>query len=118
MGLGGFLGAIARHSVVLLIKNNYLTRLPMGTLAVNVLGCGLMGVLWSQVESLEGSPTDSPLYLILATGFLGAFTTFSAFSLDTVLLFETSGASASGLNVFLNVVLCLAAFVCGRFLMA
>ena len=84
--LGGGLGAAARHGVNLLAAQAGGGRFPWGTLAVNVLGSLLIGVLveWFALRVQLGQP----LRLFLITGVLGGFTTFSAFSLEVGLLME------------------------------
>jgi fluoride exporter len=84
--LGGGLGAVARHGVNLLSAQVLSSRFPWGTLAVNVLGSLLIGVL-AEYFSLRAQ-LPQPLRLFLITGVLGGFTTFSAFSLEVGLLME------------------------------
>ena len=84
--LGGALGTACRYGVGLGMAALLGPSFPYGTLAVNLLGSGLMGLLYALVSV---SPANGSAYaLILGTGFLGGFTTFSAFSLDSVRLFE------------------------------
>jgi CrcB protein len=85
VGLGGFLGAIARFKLGGLILH-YSTdwRFPLGTFVVNVLGCLVIGVLAGLAERYGAFSTETRLFLF--TGILGGFTTFSAFGLETVLL--------------------------------
>src|SRR5690606_18058707 len=79
---------------------------PYGTLTVNVIGSLLVGMLYVLlVERLQVGPEWRAL---LITGLLGGFTTFSAFSLETLLLFEQGELLKAVLNVVLSVVLCLA----------
>jgi CrcB protein len=83
-------------------------QFPYGTLIVNVSGCFLMGLLF--ILLLERFNGIGPqLRSLLLIGFLGGYTTFSSFSIETLNLFE-NGASLSGaLNILLSVILCLAA---------
>lgn len=86
---GGALGGAARHAASLVIGRRD-ERLPWGTLAVNLSGCFALGALAAALR--PGSPV--PLaWLLLATGFLGAYTTVSAFALQTLTL-ALSGARA------------------------
>ena len=79
--------------------------LPFGTLIANVLGCFLMGFLsWMLVHKWQLSPQVQPIVL---TGFLGGFTTFSAFSLETVNLLHQGASLKALLYVSLSVILCL-----------
>lgn len=108
---GGAIGAGLRH-----LTNVGATRLfghgvPVGTVIVNVLGSFLMGVL-VVVIAKKGGQGLAPF---LMTGVLGGFTTFSAFSLDTLTLFERGAAASAALYVALSVGLSLAALVIGVF---
>ncbi len=83
---GGGFGAALRHGVnrlALLYSPDY----PLGTLAINILGCFVMGLLTSWF-AFRGEDSSQPLRLFLTTGVLGGFTTFSAFSLDAALLWN------------------------------
>lgn len=81
---------------------------PYGTLIVNVTGCFLMGFLFVLLLERFGSAAPS-LRSLLLIGFLGGYTTFSSFSIETLNLLE-SGAFLSGvLNMILSITLCLAA---------
>ena len=83
IGLCGALGAMLRYGVALWIPPG---RIPWGTLAVNVVGSFLLGLLVAL--SLEGHLVPRAWRLPLTTGFLGAFTTFSTFSVETVRLLQ------------------------------
>jgi len=84
--IGGGLGSMLRHAVNQVSAAYFGVNFPWGTLSVNIAGSLAMGLLagWFAFRS-EGDPL---LRLFLATGILGGFTTFSAFSLDAVLLWE------------------------------
>lgn len=114
VALGGAVGAVARHQVNRLMGEWLGTGFPWGTLTVNLVGCFLIGVL---VEGLALKFEASPaLRGFLVTGFLGALTTFSAFSLDVAVL---SGRGAFGpalLYVGVSVVGCLAAIFLAMYL--
>ena len=86
IGLGGFAGAIARFLVAQLVTARLGMLLPYGTLVVNVSGCFVLGlVLGALGAAAAPHPGVRPL---IATGFLGAYTTLSTFSAETVLLLE------------------------------
>ena len=86
VGLGGFVGAIARYGISGWIHRLTGPAFPYGTLAVNVAGCFLIGIFMTMVEVRQ---VFSPnLRLILMTGFLGSLTTFSTFGYETVALFR------------------------------
>jgi len=112
IGIGGFLGAIARYGLSGLLSRE---TFPMGTLAVNVLGCLVMGNLMGLV--LERQLFSPETRLLWLTGFLGAFTTFSTFGFETfVLLRDESTRLLALVSVAANVVLGLGAVVFGWFL--
>lgn len=89
-------------------------QFPYGTLIVNVSGCFLMGLLF--VLLIERfNEIGSPFRSLLLIGFLGGYTTFSSFSIETLNLFE-NGAFLSGFaNIFLSIILCLTATWLGVF---
>ncbi len=95
--LGGGLGALSRYGlssgIQSLAENTRLHRFPLGILTCNLLGCFLIGLLFGWIASRHG---EHPAWLhpFAITGFLGAFTTFSAFALDSHKLFESSPALA------------------------
>jgi len=99
--LGGSLGAISRYLISTWINNKIDANFPFGTLSVNVVGSFLMGFLamWL-VEKIGLNPL---LRLALFVGFLGAFTTFSTFSMETFNLFEEGLALRALLNMLINV---------------
>lgn len=96
--LGGALGAAARHFVSRALLALWGPHFPWGTLAVNLVGGFAMGLLAASLPRL-GLASD-PWRLLLGVGVLGGFTTFSAFSLDVVLMLER-GAWAPALGYVL-----------------
>ena len=99
---GGALGASLRYGLAELAR--HWTSLPLATLAANVLGCLLAGYLFSALQ-LAQSTGAARAFLI--TGLLGGFTTFSSFSLETLLLMEQHGYGRAGAYVLASVLLCL-----------
>jgi CrcB protein len=107
--LAGGMGCAARFLVSGAAKS-WAGPFPAGTLLVNVLGSFLIGLL---MVSLAGRFAQNPvLQTALITGFLGGFTTFSAFSYETVVLFQSHPGMAI-LNIAANVLLCLGATAAG-----
>ncbi len=101
VGIGGFFGAISRYLIATWVQKLSSSFFPVGTLSVNVLGSFLIGFLY-----LYFSQTIHPnLKAMLITGFLGALTTFSTFSLETLLLLQEGLYLKAGLNILLNVTL-------------
>lgn len=83
IGIGSFIGGIGRYLLTLYIQNKITSAFPYGTLGVNILGCFLIGVVYGLSE--KGN-ISIEWRLFFATGILGGFTTFSAFSFETVSL--------------------------------
>lgn len=83
-GLGGFFGTIARLLVTRYFQENYQSVFPLGTLAVNVLGCLIIGLVYGISE--QGEIFNANVRLFLTVGFCGGFTTYSSFSNDSLLL--------------------------------
>jgi len=107
IGIGGFFGAITRFLISLAIQKWVGVVFPLGTLVVNVLGSFLIGFLY-----MYFSHVIHPIAKMgLMTGFLGALTTFSTFSLETVLLLQDGLYLKAGLNILLNVVLSILATI-------
>ena len=102
--VGGGLGSTARYLLSTAMKP--IMPFPIGTLTVNVVGSFLMGLL---MTFLIGKSFSEPARLMLAVGFLGGFTTFSTFSIETLTLIERGNALAALSNVVLNLALGLPA---------
>lgn len=113
VALGGAVGASLRYlSGIGIVRLMGHTGFPLGIITVNVVGSFLMGVFI--VAAANRSLTHlSPL---LATGFLGGFTTFSAFSLETVTLYERGDVGQAALYVALSVALSIAGLMAGLWL--
>ena len=109
VGLGGFFGAIARFSISSWVQRFADTLFPVGTLSVNVLGSFFIGLLYIYLEH----SINPQLKALLVSGFLGALTTFSTFSLETYLMLAEGLFLRAALNVVLNVTLSLAATILG-----
>lgn len=109
--LGGGIGAALRHGVNRLALAWFGPGFPVGTMIVNVLGSLLMGLLVTLLA--EGPAASQNLRLFLATGLLGGFTTFSAFSLDALTLWERGQPGAAAAYVLGSVLLSLAGIALG-----
>lgn len=111
IGIGGFLGAIARFLFSKFISNHF-TSFPLGTLVVNVSGSFILGFI---IYSTLSGKNISPEFRDFATiGFIGAFTTMSAFAYESFRLAELSEYLYFGLNIFLNIFLSLLAVYLGK----
>lgn len=116
VGIGGAIGAMARHGVGMFALKNMGIAFPYGTIIVNILGSLLMGVLIAWMARRTGGDSNE-LRLFLATGFLGGFTTFSAFSLDTIVLYERGEFGLAALYVGVSVIVSIVALFAGLWLM-
>ena len=116
VALGGALGSMARYGVGLGAARLFpASTWPWGTLTVNVVGGLAMGLLvgWMGLKAGAGQET---VRVFAAVGLLGGFTTFSAFSLETVLMIERRDYGLAGAYVLLSVVLAVAALMAGLML--
>lgn len=115
VALGGAIGSVSRFKLSGLVLHHTIDwRFPAGTFAVNVLGCLLAGILAGLAEKHHFF--DADVRLLVFTGFLGGFTTFSAFSLETALMIERREVLGAGAYAALSVVVCVAAVFAGLLL--
>jgi CrcB protein len=121
VAIGGAAGSLLRYWLSGMVQRSVPATgewsvFPAGTLAVNVLGCLIAGALTAIGE--RHGPLSNETRALLMAGFLGGFTTFSAFANETVAVWRAGAAAVSLLNIAMSVVLCLTAVVVGRGLMA
>jgi CrcB protein len=111
IGLGGGLGSLARHAANVLLAAKWGDSFPAGTLCVNVLGSLAIGCLAALTQTTERftPETRSMVFHFLMVGLCGGFTTFSAFSLQTLQLIRNGNLGVAFANVLLSVSLCVAA---------
>lgn len=107
LGLFGGLGCIARYLVSGWTYQLAGRSLPYGTLAVNVIGSFLLGLIME--GSLRSSLLSQELRVALTVGFLGGFTTFSTFSYETLRFLEEGSYLAAVATILLNLLVCLLA---------
>lgn len=105
IALGGACGSVSRYLVAREMGGRLGDFLPYGTLAVNVLGSLALG--WLATVFLDRPEINSALRLGITVGFLGAFTTFSTFSLESVQLLLNGAVWRAMLNIAVNTVVCL-----------
>jgi fluoride exporter len=112
--IGGGLGALARWGFGVGAARLLGNAWPWGTLGVNIIGSFAMGLVMGHLMKF-GAPTPSSdnLRLFLATGVLGGFTTFSAFSLETMAMIEAGRWQDGGLYIAASVVLSVGAVFAG-----
>ena len=108
--VGAGLGGALRHSMNIWVARHLGSRFPFHTFSINILGSLVMGLIFGTFVGRHGV---EPLPLFLMTGILGGFTTFSAFSLDTLVLWERTGRHLAVLYVAGSVLGGLAALALG-----
>jgi CrcB protein len=111
VAVGGAAGSAARYLSIVWCGRVFGTDFPWGVLAVNVVGSCVMGAIVGLLARL--GPVSEPTRLLLTTGFLGGFTTFSSFSLDAVLLAERGDWVGLGFYVAGSVALSILALIAG-----
>ena len=111
VGMGGFLGSVARYLTQLLVERILHSTFPWGTFAANMAGCFIIGLVYAISE--RGGLLSPEWRIFLTVGFCGGFTTFSSFAFNNlVMLNEKSYLQFSG-NIFLSVFLGLTAVYLG-----
>ena len=109
--LGGGIGAAMRHGINIAVARALGTAFPYGTLLINISGSFIMGAV-AAYFAFKGDASQH-WRLFLTTGILGGFTTFSAFSLDAMLLYERSETGLAALYVVASVGVSIAALFAG-----
>ena len=98
--VGGSLGAASRYGIGLLTARLWGTHFPYGTLVVNLVGCFIIGLLFALADRSRLLTPD--VRLLLITGYLGALTTFSSFSLETINAGRAGLTLQSVTNILIN----------------
>jgi CrcB protein len=115
VALGGAGGALSRYVLMSAIGRRMGDAFPYGTLAANVLGSFAMGALVALLARYL-PPHQHEMRALLAVGFLGAFTTFSTFSLDVIILYERGQWGAACLYMAISLIACVLALAAGLYL--
>lgn len=104
--LGSGLGAVSRYGASHLIHRILGRDFPYGTLIVNASGSFVMGLLFILIlERFAGFAPQLRAFLLI--GFLGGYTTFSSFSMETLILFENGAWISASINILLNMIVCI-----------
>lgn len=111
---GAIVGALSRHFMMSWAARLFGTSFPWGTLLINILGSLIMGLL-IELMALKFSLSQE-IRAFLTVGILGSFTTFSTFSLDTVLLLQKGQMAEAFLYILFSVVISIAALFAGLYL--
>ena len=106
IGTGSFIGGAFRYLLSLLIQAKTTSLFPLSTLIVNIIGCFFIGIV---IGIFDKGQMSHEWKMFLATGILGGFTTFSAFSNETLVLFREGCAGYATLYVLASVILGLLA---------
>ncbi len=110
---GGAMGAISRYLVFVAAANLFGSSYPFGTLIVNVVGSFLLGVVAEGAAIAWTIPPQAQLFIVV--GFLGAFTTFSTFSLNVAVLYERGEILVAALYIMASVILSVGGLFAGLF---
>lgn len=114
IAIGGTLGCWARYAMTNLVQAIYGRDFPYATLSINLLGSFLMGFLF--IETLERLTVSASVRAGILTGFIGGFTTFSTFMMETLLLMEQGEAAKSTLYIGLSIALGFMAAFAGAYI--
>jgi CrcB protein len=119
VGLGGFIGSVARYLISLWTQSRGWTSFPWGTLIANVVGCFLIMLVLTVASSLT---MRANVRVFLTTGMMGGLTTYSTFNYETTKLFQDGAPLPAILNLCATLAACFAAgllgFALARFLVA
>ena len=118
IAIGSALGGAARYGITLWAARTWGETFPWGTLLINVLGSFVIGLVFNLTVPDGPLPANDNVRLFVMSGLCGGFTTFSAFSLQTLDLMRFGSLPRAMANVLLSVTLCLAAVAAGHYLAA
>ncbi len=114
VAIGGALGALSRYWVVGFVSRILERNFPYGTLIVNIVGSFLIGICYLLI--VEKLDVSTEWHAVLMVGFIGAFTTFSTFSLETLVLIQEGRLSTAMIYIASSVVVCILAVAAGIWL--
>ncbi len=111
VAIGGAAGAMARYGTVLLYQRFAPSTFPLAILTVNVLGSLLFGLIWAYAEDRDWISEN--MRLLILTGFLGSFTTFSTFAFDEAMFIRSGSWALFAANLLISNAAALAAVFVG-----
>ncbi len=114
IGLGGAIGSILRYLTSVLVNKYWSNHFPMATFLTNIIGCFLIGFLIGFIDKNYANNSDLKWFLI--TGFCGGYTTFSAFGLENISLFQNQNSIIAFLYIGLSLFIGLLSVWFGLFL--
>jgi CrcB protein len=103
VGAGSFVGGICRYLTQLYVQKSFPSSIPLGTLAANVIGCFIIGIIYALAE--RGNYLSPAARLLLATGFCGGYTTFSSFAAENVSLLQSGEFFYTAAYILASVIL-------------
>ena len=113
VSFGGAIGAVLRHSMISISHRLINSAIPIGTIAVNVVGSLAIGFLWGYFEKIS-APANLRMFVFI--GVLGGFTTFSSFSIETLNLFRGGEYRLALINILASNLLAISAVFIGFYL--
>jgi CrcB protein len=114
VGIGGFLGSVARFLLGHVVSKFYAYSFPLGTFLVNIIGCLIVGIIFGITEKTDTLNVEMRLFL--ATGFCGGFTTFSTFALENIKLLNDSQYALFAIYSLSSFLIGILAVITGIFL--
>ncbi|MBL6447308.1 fluoride efflux transporter CrcB [Fulvivirga sp. 29W222] len=112
VGLGGFMGSIARYLTYILIDKRFPSIYPVSTLTVNVIGSFILGIITGFL--LKNNIPNDTMRLLLAVGFCGSFTTFSTFAYENLFFINQKLVPTAFIYIFVSLTLGLLAVFAGH----